>query len=106
MTTDIELSYVFKEAFYFYFKQNPRRSELTFTQNIEKQSYFLSTIQNYLVKKQKQKTKSTMNELYKQWNTEQAFLRNKVIDIIRNVYVPRIDKLNTFNRYYTSFKKI
>ena len=34
-----------------------------------------------------------MNELYKQWNTEQAFLRNKVIDIIRNVYVPRIDKL-------------
>ena len=105
MTTDIELSYVFKEAFYFYFKQNSQRGELTFPQNIEKQSYFLSTIQNYLVKKQKQKTQSTMNELYKQWNTEQAFLRNKVIDIIRNVYVPRIDKLNTFNRYYTLFKK-
>ena len=105
MTTDIELSYVFKEAFYFYFKQNSIRGELTFTQNREKHSYFSSTIQNYLVKKQKQKTKSTMNDLYKQWIIDQAFLRNRIIDIIRNVYVPKIDKLNTFSRYYYSFKK-
>lgn len=104
MTIDVDLSELFEEAFYFYFKRNLGRGELTTSQTIEKHSYFLSTIQHYLVEKQKQKTKTTMNGLYKQWITDQAFLRNKIIDMIRNVYVPRIDSLSTFFLYHYSFE--
>lgn len=104
MTTDVDLSDVFTEAFYFYFKRNQGRGELTLSETIQKHSYFLSTIQHYLVEKQKQKTKTTMNTLYNQWITDQAFLRNKVIDMIRNVYVPRIDSLRTFFLYHHSFE--
>lgn len=104
MTTDIDLSNVFKEAFYFYFQRNLGRGELTITQNIDKHSYFLSIIQSYLIQAQKEKEKTSMNNLYNKWIVDQAFLRNKIIEMIRNVYIPRIDKLTTFHLYYYSFK--
>lgn len=104
MTTDIDLSNVFKEAFYFYFQRNLGRGELTITQNIDKHSYFLSIIQSYLIQAQKEKEKTSMNNLYNKWIVDQAFLRNKIIEMIRNIYIPRIDKLTTFHLYYYSFK--
>lgn len=102
MTTTIQLQTLFYDVFLYYFNNNRNTTK---EEEIKKYIYFLGKINTYLINIQKNKTPETLTNLYNQWTLDQLHIRNYIIRVIKDFYIPKINSLTCFYYYHTEFYK-
>lgn len=102
MTTEFDLQTLLYDVFVYYFKNSSIITEPS--KRIEKTLYFLNEINTYLISIQKQKNKDTILKFYNKLSIDQIFVKNYIINIIKSVYVHRINSLEKFSHNYSIFQ--
>jgi hypothetical protein len=102
-TAEFDLQSLLNDVFIYYFKNITNVTEPC--KKIEKSLFFLNEINTYLISIQKQKDKDTLINLYNKWSLDHIFVRNCIIDIIKSVYVNKVDSLDQFSRNYYIFQR-